>query len=125
MIDGIPLPGLPSLVSTFLKRPDCLEALVEFSAKRKSNIVVLIGLEAEDVVKRDIAVFYKDKEDALLNLILENLKNGDIGDGKTLELEEMKVDIENLIYFQQKNVKATRKKIIPLVKAAVKERNTK
>lgn len=120
-VDGIPLPGLPTLVDTFLKRPDSLKAIIDFALKMKANIIVLIGLEAEDVVKRDVAVFFKDKNDVLLNLILGELKNGEFGNGETLQLQEIKVDIENLVYFQQKNVKATRKKIIPLVKTAVEK----
>lgn len=121
IVDGIPLPGLPTLVDTFLKRPDFYTALTEFAFKKRANIVVLVGLEAGDVVKRDVAVFFKDRDNVLLNLIVGELINGRFGDGETLQLEEVKVDVENLVYFQQKNVKATRKKIIPLVKAAVEK----
>lgn len=121
IVDGIPLPVLPILVDTFLKRPDFLTALTEFALKRRADIVILIGLEAGDVVKRDVGVFFKDKNDVLLNLVLGELKNGRFGDGETLQLEEVKVDVENLVYYQQKNVNATRKKFIPLVKSAVEK----
>lgn len=123
IVDGIPLPGLPTLVDTFLKRDDCVQAMGEFAVKRHSNLVVLIGLEAEEIVMRDVAVFFRDKNDPLVGLVLDELKNGDIGGGDTLQLEEVHTDVENILYFKQKNVKASRKKIIPLVKRAVEKYN--
>lgn len=118
IVDGIPLPSLPMLVNVFLTRSDCVSALAEFAAKRKSNLIVLSGLEAQDVVKRDVAVFFKDKNDSLVQLIVDELKSGD---DNSLQLEEVQTDIENIFYFHQKNVKLTRKNIVPLVKAAVQK----
>lgn len=120
IIDGIPLPSLPMLVNTYLTRSDSVSALAEFAAKRKSNLVVLSGLEAQDDVKRDVAVFFKEKNDPLLQLMVDELKSGD---DSILQLEEVQTDIENIFYFNQKNVKVTRKNIIPLVKAAVQKNN--
>lgn len=119
IIDGIPLPGVPFLVHNFLQRNDSLEALVEFSIKKESNIVIVIGLEATDNVQRDIGVFFRNKNDILLKFILDELKNSN------LDLEEIENDLENLIYFKQNNVKASRKKIIPLVKSAVEKSKIK
>lgn len=118
VVDGVPLPGLPTLVDEFLKRSDSLQAVAEFAMERKSNLVVLIGLEASSVVKRDVAVFYKVKNDPLVDAIVSELKSCD-----HVQLEEVRTDLENIRYFIQKNVKATRKNIIPLVKAAIEKNN--
>lgn len=119
IVEAIPVASLPMLVHDFLKLEDASNALAEFAQQKRTNLVVLAGLEASDVVRRDLAVYFRNEDDELLGLLLEEFKNGDTGDHNKLEVLEVEVDTTNVVYFKQNNIKATRKQIIPLLKTAM------
>lgn len=115
IVKSVPVPGVPMLVEQFLKLPESLQAVQLFHDEKEAEVVIIMGLEAREVVKRDIALYCQNKASKLLELILKKLQNAN------LDLIEHDLNICSLIYFQQNNIRASRKQILPLIKAAAEE----
>lgn len=125
VVNGIPMPGLPMLVETFFRLPNALQDLELFCLEHKSNTAVLIGLhveqDADKTVLRDVAI-YDDKDDENLSkIIIYNLLNAVRLKGYEFFFLEIQLNIPNVTYFKQTNVKLTRKHILPLIKDAIAE----
>lgn len=121
LVETVPVPGFPMLVENFLKLPGALDSVVSFAKKYNTEIVVLIGLEAKDTVKRDVAIFCSNSDNKLRKKIIQFF----IEDprGVNLHFKNVSLDYENYSYFLQQNIKGTRKQIIPLIKDAINSLN--
>lgn len=115
IVNSVPIPGLPMLVEEFLRLPKAIEAVESFRREKTAEVVVIMGLKAADSVKRDIALYCENKNSTLLQLILKKLQNADLG------LCEIDLNISGVMCFQQNNIKASRKQIVPLIKEATVE----
>ncbi|XP_044270023.1 exopolyphosphatase PRUNE1 [Tribolium madens] len=112
VVKGIPIPGLPILVEEYLNRGDADGAIAAFASDFKTSNVVLIGIDASEDVKRDIAIFSTDSIfKKTLIIILSDSKH-------ELQLTEIPVKNKNVVCFRQGNIKLTRKFILPLVNDA-------
>lgn len=117
IVFDIPIPGLPFLVENFLKLTNALQAVESLLSTHNATVAVLIGLEANGDVKRDIAIYCQDDNNKLVQTILDKFKN----DPRAIELDLIPsaTSYPNLIHFQQRNIKKTRKHIIPIIIDAV------
>lgn len=121
VVENIAVPGLPMLVANFLKLEGSVEAITSFVLEQKFDAAILIGLEAKESVQRDVAVYYNNQNKELLKYLLEELKTGKFAGNMTLGLKEVDVEINNIVYFVQTNIKATRKQIMPLIIEAARK----
>lgn len=103
------------LVSQFLKLPEAEKQLQAFAKEHNSPLVVLVGIEVSgDTVKRDIALFGVNCND-LVRLLEEALLNCECSNGETLGVVWRDL-ADFVVYFEQMNVKASRKQVVPVVK---------
>nr|CAH7757111.1 unnamed protein product [Callosobruchus chinensis] len=121
MIETIPVPGLPMLVIDYLKLNNAQESINKFSEELKVPLVVLIGLDATDVVKRDVAIYYKPESTKLKDILLHKFKNSQELKGYDFMFCEVPTTFPNIVCLNQRNVKLTRKQIVPLILDAIKE----
>ncbi|VEN59830.1 unnamed protein product [Callosobruchus maculatus] len=121
MIETIPVPGLPMLVIDYLKLEDARDSINKFSDELKAPMIVLIGLDATDVVKRDVGIYYKPESTKLKDILLQKLQNSQELKGYDFMFCEVPTSFPNIVYLEQNNVKLTRKQIVPLVLDAIKE----
>lgn len=112
--EGIPLCGLPMLVLNYLKLGT--EHLQGFTKELKTPVAILIGLETSPNggVKRDIAIYDSKHNPELAQKIISELKAN-----RELDLNEIIMELSNITYFTQNNVKLSRKFIAPIIKSTV------
>ena len=102
------------LVADFAKRAGAKEALMDLCEKHQSSVAVVIGMIIDDTsgdVTRDIAVFEAapgEKASRLKTKLLEQ---------ENLQLRPLTSPFPELTLFSQGNVKATRKHILPVLRA--------
>ncbi|KAJ9575630.1 hypothetical protein L9F63_007491, partial [Diploptera punctata] len=112
---GVPMPGFPILVQEFVNRHGMLAALQQFCTEHNTGVTVLLGLKIDgDSIKRDLAVFNMDAEDKAEQMVSCLMKSRD----PELLLEVVETQVPGLQLFNQLNVKASRKQILPVVKHA-------
>lgn len=119
IIENIPVPGLPMLVENFLKLKDAYNAVENMAAEYGVSLLVLVGLEATNEVKRDVGIFWKGDGVVLKNTLLANFNNSDDLKGYNFCFKEVCSGYTNVICLQQNNIKLSRKQIIPLIKDAL------
>lgn len=108
----IAIPGFPLLVKEYIELPDAKTNLIKFARENKCAVVLLMGLQVIDGnILRDLAVINCDHLN-LCTAITTALVND-----STLQLMPINdIDFLNGTFFSQKNVKASRKQILPIVK---------
>lgn len=109
------IPGYPISVQEFLKRTNAKQSIETFAKENNCSVILLIGMKISNksMVSRDIGLV-NINNDGLFEEILDKIKSHD---NPNLHLRE----IENLNFrggrfFQQENIKPTRKQILPIVK---------
>ncbi|XP_077289285.1 exopolyphosphatase prune [Arctopsyche grandis] len=112
IMNKISIPGLPMLVEEYLQMKDSMNALETFSTDNNCSAIVLMGLKVQDdVVNRDMAVCgTKETIKAIVDGFCKSTS-------PNLGLAEKKSHSGKCRYFWQSNTKASRKQIIPLLKA--------
>ncbi|KAJ8943921.1 hypothetical protein NQ314_009585 [Rhamnusium bicolor] len=121
IVENTPVPGLPMLVESFLKLDDAYTAIEKFAEKYKVSLLVLIGLDANREVKRDIGIFWKNGSKDLKDILLSKLKCSEDLKGYSFCLTEVCTGYKDIICLRQNNTKLSRKQIIPLIKDAILE----
>lgn len=116
IVKTIPIAGVPMLVKCFLARSDAFSAISSLAEDYNTHTVVLVGIDASGVVKRDIAIY--STENTFLSILIDLLKNPTTSTENDLQLSECEVKLKNVTYFMQNNIKLTRKFILPLVSEA-------
>lgn len=112
---NVPICGFPFLVMDFIKRPDSIMALDLMCKSQVTPVIVLMGLCTEgDRTRRDLGIYSTDC--SLAHKLCEHLT-------PALSLESMAPDrpIHGFYIFHQRNVTASRKQVLPLVKAFFEE----
>lgn len=117
IVKNIPMSGLPMLADTYLKRSDASIAISSIADEYSTHTVILIGIDASAEVRRDIGIYSTEK--TFLEILIGLLKKASTPTGSNLLLTECDVNMKNIRYFRQNNIKLTRKFILPLVAEAV------
>lgn len=118
-LKGTPIPGLPTLITEFIKISDAADAFKKFCEKHKVSVIIPMGLRVENnIVHREIGVFCTEPC-RLQNDLVEVLRGS-----SELNVEEIETDVAGLIVFKQNNVKMSRKHVIPIVSKII-ERHVK
>lgn len=112
-INSVFIPGLPMLVRKYLQMPDVITTLKEYINDNKCSVLVLMGLEAKNCVQRDLAIY------SLNNCNLKTKIKESLLSFKMLDLQEEDLNITGMSYFVQGNNKASRKQILPIIKAVL------
>lgn len=113
IINGVPFPGVPMLVSDFLNLPGAFESFAEFCCAQQCKVIVPMGLITRgEQVFREIGVFGLE-ESRLQKALVDKLK--DTKDLLLIEIENM----NGLILFSQGNVNASRKHIVPILNEVI------
>ncbi|KAF7281141.1 exopolyphosphatase prune [Rhynchophorus ferrugineus] len=113
LIDGIYIPGLPTLVEDYLKLDGSLQAIRDFADNHNVTCLILIGLDASITVKRDLAIYSKNSDDKLKKILLGTLQNN----WEEFKFEKRPSDDE-IYLLHVHNIKLSRKQLVPLVKDA-------
>lgn len=121
IVESIPVPGLPMLTENFLKLKDAYDAVTDMATEYRTSLLVLIGLEAKDGVKRDVGIFWKDGGEKLKDTLLATFENSENLKGYNFCFEEVSSGYDNIICLRQNNIKLSRKQIIPLIKDILKK----
>ncbi|CAD7086679.1 unnamed protein product [Hermetia illucens] len=114
----VALPGFPKLVKDYIALENAEENIKKFAKAHQCQVIVLIGMKVtDDGLKRDVGVINMGN-DTLFDAIVSNLKSSN----HSFDLEEY-IDCKFLEgkYFNQKNIRASRKQILPLVKTILDE----
>lgn len=113
-IGNVLIPGLPMLVQHFISRPDFEHAISSFFSDKNGEAIIIMGLETEDGITRDIA-FYPVGND-----VVKKLQQRILAD--ELQLEEVANSLEQLNVYKQNNVLHSRKYLIPIIKDTIAEK---
>ncbi|KYN34970.1 Protein prune like protein [Trachymyrmex septentrionalis] len=113
--NGIPLVGFSLLVEDFLVQENAKEVIEQFVNERNCNVVVLIGQDVtKKHVSRDIAIF-SILRNQLANDIIQALVESTQPSLNLELIKEIREEKCNLCLYKQRNVKVTRKQILPIV----------
>lgn len=115
IINGVPFPGVPMLVSEFLNLPGAFESFAEFCRAQECKVIVPMGLVTRgEKVFREVGVFAVE-DSRLQKALVDKLKGT-----KDLLLTEIEnKNMNGLILFSQGNVKASRKHIVPILSEVI------
>uniref|UniRef100_A0A1B6KJ61 DHHA2 domain-containing protein n=1 Tax=Graphocephala atropunctata TaxID=36148 RepID=A0A1B6KJ61_9HEMI len=109
----IPVAGLPIKVQEFLKREDAKRAVQDFCEAYKTKVCVVYGSEfAQGTVTRDLAVYNHADKNAALEIVAALKSNKD----PSLDLQPQPCSVEGFMLFEQFNIKATRKQVLPIIR---------
>lgn len=118
VVNGVPIVGFPILVMDFLALNDAFEAIGTFTKSRYCSLTVLIGMDLKNnTVSRDIGVFSLDLNE-LENKIIKALTSSTDPNLDLVEESRHHGKGMNLIIYRQRNVRATRKQILPIIQSA-------
>lgn len=121
LVNEIPIPGLSMLVKEYLEMNDSYASIVSFCEEHISSIVLLIGINYNGNVQRDIGIYWKnDVGENLKNDLVDKLTNAESTFGYNFCYSPVNTKYNNIICLKQNNVKLTRKQIIPIVKSIQK-----
>ncbi|XP_012063618.1 PREDICTED: protein prune homolog [Atta cephalotes] len=113
--NGIPLVGFSLLIEDFLVRENAKEVIEQFANERNCNVVVLIGQDVtKECVSRDIAIF-STLCNQLANDIIQALIESTQPSLNLELIKEIREEKRSLCLYKQRNVKVTRKQILPIV----------
>ncbi|CAH1170212.1 unnamed protein product [Phaedon cochleariae] len=119
IIETIPVPGLPMLVETFLKIHHSYDAIRLLAEEHNVSLLVLIGLDASNDVRRDVAVYYKKDGEQMKDLLINKLYDKESLRGYNFSFSEVDTDYNDIVCLRQGNTKLSRKQIVPLIKDTV------
>ncbi|XP_028132168.1 exopolyphosphatase PRUNE1-like [Diabrotica virgifera virgifera] len=119
MVEHIPVPGLPMLVEDFLKIQGSYEAVRKFAEERDTPLLILVGIDCLNGIRRDVALFSRNEDDPIRNRVLNLLCNCQ-HKGYDFEFKEVDVSCESVKCFRQGNLTLSRKQIIPVIIDALK-----
>ncbi|XP_035780173.1 exopolyphosphatase PRUNE1-like [Anopheles albimanus] len=114
----VALPGFPMAVQEYLKLSECSQHLHQFACSTQSNVVLLLGMKVlpDGSVRRDIGIIPIDDTPLAEKIISALLEQQNISFG----LERIETNFVNgAVFFQQHNLKASRKQLIPIVKSVL------
>lgn len=112
IVKEIPIPGVPMLFADYIKLPKAPEALEQLKNEYKAEIVIPMGLATyENIVYRDIGVY--GNENKLKHELIKTLTGSELG------LIYAETNVYNLSLFDQKNVKMSRKHILPIIESVI------
>ncbi|XP_072378140.1 exopolyphosphatase PRUNE1-like [Diabrotica undecimpunctata] len=120
MVEHIPVPGLPMLVEDFLKMQGSYEAVRKFAEERDTPLLILVGIDCSNEIRRDVALFSTNEDDPIRNRVLNLLCNCQQFKGYDFEFKEVDVSCESVKCFRQGNLTLSRKQIIPVIIDALK-----
>ncbi|XP_020292190.1 protein prune homolog [Pseudomyrmex gracilis] len=116
VVNNIPLVGFSLLVENFLLRENARETIEKFTNDRNCTVTILIGQDlSSDCVFRDIAVFWSTSSSQLGSDMIEALTSCTQPCLNLDLIKEIRSENYNLYLYKQKNVKITRKQILPIV----------
>ena len=109
----VAIPGYPILVKEYVQKKNADDNILKFAQIHNCDIVVCMGmLVANDTVTRDLGII-NIKNDKIFDKIIESIVSSKDPD---LQLEEYtNIKFLNGKFFQQKNIKASRKQLLPLL----------
>ncbi|XP_050079243.1 exopolyphosphatase PRUNE1 [Anopheles maculipalpis] len=113
----VSVPGFPMAVQEYLKLSDRMDHLQRFATETGSNVVILLGLNVlpDGSVRRDVGIIPIDDE-PLAEKIVTALQTCQ---EMNFELEELPSSDGKGKFFQQHNLKASRKQLMPIVKSVL------
>nr|XP_026483119.1 exopolyphosphatase PRUNE1 [Vanessa tameamea] len=105
ILEDIFVPSFPILVKEFLQKPQAFEAVNEALTLRSCNLAVLLGMDLNEGLKRDVAVISScpERGDKLAKFLQE-------WSSPPLQLEP---ESDQCLYFKQLNLAASRKQYMP------------
>uniref|UniRef100_A0A1B6I6P8 DHHA2 domain-containing protein n=1 Tax=Homalodisca liturata TaxID=320908 RepID=A0A1B6I6P8_9HEMI len=110
---GIPIAGLPIKVKEILKREDAQRAVQEFCKAHNTKLCVVYGSQiVQGTVTRDLAVYNQADEKTALEIVAALTSNKE----PDLDLQPQPCSVEGFMLFDQCNIKATRKQILPIIR---------
>lgn len=98
-----------------MSRKDAWDSLKEFGDVHHCDLIVLMGMLVmkNGDVRRDLAIIAINPT-KLANATFDILA---INNADLLQLERKRLDLNGSIVFEQKNIKASRKQILPLLQS--------
>ncbi|KAF4522815.1 hypothetical protein B566_EDAN008076 [Ephemera danica] len=116
-----PMPSMQLLLQEYFQRPNAMVAIQELCTSGNYQQAVLMGMKVDETTKdvtREIAVYSSDPDTAVkLAELLETSENPPLQLIR-LELPQDLEDNKNkLLLFNQSNVKASRKQVLPIVRS--------
>ncbi|XP_014208504.1 exopolyphosphatase PRUNE1 [Copidosoma floridanum] len=119
VVNGVPIPGFPVLVKDFLALDGAAEALETFCAEQQCRVLVLMGREwKEDRLTRDLAVYHSLGADRAANKLIEALTGSTEPSLQLTPVKSWLGSAGGARLYEQANVQATRKQILPIVQSA-------
>lgn len=119
VVKKIPVPGLPMLVEDFLKLDGAYEAIRLFTIDNNVSLLVVIGIDTTEIIKRDIAIYFTTDGEKLMDRLLEMLCNCQKVKGYDFQFKEIETKFQDIKCFRQENITLSRKQIIPIILDAV------
>ncbi|XP_057652242.1 exopolyphosphatase PRUNE1-like [Diorhabda carinulata] len=119
VVKKVPVPGLPMLAEDFLNLDGAYEAIRLFAIDNNVPLLVIMGIDTTEVVRRDIAIFFTTDGEKLMDKLLEMLCNCQQVKGYDFQFKEINTEFEDIKCFRQENVTLSRKQIIPIILDAV------
>uniref|UniRef100_A0A182LRY8 DHHA2 domain-containing protein n=1 Tax=Anopheles culicifacies TaxID=139723 RepID=A0A182LRY8_9DIPT len=117
----VSVPGFPMAVQDYIKLPEQMEHLSRFANETASNVVILLGLKVlpDGSVRRDVGIVpINDErlaEQVRCTIVTALLACEDMN----FQLEEIPTSGRKGKFFQQHNLKASRKQLMPIVKSVL------
>uniref|UniRef100_A0A182JNP7 DHHA2 domain-containing protein n=1 Tax=Anopheles christyi TaxID=43041 RepID=A0A182JNP7_9DIPT len=110
----VAIPGFPMAVQDYIKLPEQNEHLKRFTASTGSNVVILLGMKVlpDGTVRRDVGIVPIDDKPLAEQIITALHACQEMN----FELEEIPCWEVKGTFYQQQNLKASRKQLIPIVK---------
>ncbi|XP_053653271.2 exopolyphosphatase PRUNE1 isoform X2 [Cherax quadricarinatus] len=111
--------SVPMMVKEYLQRPEVGETLSEHCSSEDYSVLVIMGISITgEVVHRDIAIY--SPQDHLRNQLVVYLRDAQ---GEVLQLLPFDSDIVGCSAFLQRNIAASRKVVLPLIKEWLAKEN--
>lgn len=120
---NVALPGMPIALRQFAAMPAAAESVTQLANEFECSVVVLLSmvLDAANVVHREVAVIRTADTERAQRLQASVLQELQASQSKLdlVEQIEPKVAFLDGMFFTQRNVKASRKQVLPIVQSVV------
>ncbi|CAH2083733.1 unnamed protein product [Euphydryas editha] len=113
ILEDVFVPSFPILVKEFLQKPKALEAVSEALNTKNCTIAVLLGMDLNEGLKRDVAVlspFCPERGEKLAKFLQD----------WSQPYLELVPEAQDCVYFKQNNLSASRKQYMPALKEFLK-----
>ncbi|KAG8256085.1 hypothetical protein J6590_077106 [Homalodisca vitripennis] len=101
------------IIAEILKREDAQRAVQEFCKAHNTKLCVVYGSQiVQGTVTRDLAVYNQADEKTALEIVAALTSNKE----PDLDLQPQPCSVEGFMLFDQCNIKATRKQILPIIR---------